>query len=857
MKVSSPTQQKTTPSGQGMAYLQAAVPDFSGLVRGASQLGDSIAAQAKVETQKKDQLNKFKAASSFIDFQTASSDFLNDRAKTTALDESNFRDRVAEEHHNYTEQFISTLPKDLQDEFRVRANETHQTIVLKAQDIQEKNNTQYYKDGIDTAHNDALIKVNQDPNSLEAEKARIDELIKTSGLNKLQQDEMLRQNAKTLEGIAYKKAVAETHKGSNNLVSAVNEEANRYGYNVEDVLTVMGYETGGRYSTSTRGGKNNMYVGLIQFGPAEQKKYGVYQGQPVKEQVHAAMEFLHDRGFRPGMSILDMYSTINAGSPGHYNASDGPGNTVASHVAEMGAHREKARALLRGEGIIPDELDNNPRYANVPFEDRVNLREQAATDARQSIAADFAAQRQKETTYTNTLMNGILDGTQGKNDVDEAYRLGLITDYDNRNKAYNAIAERDKASIFTQETKDKLSGNALWDSSDPNDKKRSDAWYGRDGTKAAMAADENYFSNTLMPFVEKTHMIPPQAVADYTSLIKSNDQKQQLFALNALSNLEQTAPEVYRAQVPEATQKTVDKWYSLRNTADPKTLFESLRGGETVQDRTARAALEKQAEKFFTNTTDPNHVDFTSVLNHFTPDVLGPNTVPTSPGIASAASVMESEWQSLLKENYVAAQGNWQAAQDMTLKQLDRTWGTTSIGGQLTLMKHPPEKSGVPMIEGKYDWIELQAREELKIPADTNFELISDDQTRNELASGKPPSYQIATVKDGVWEYKRDDNNVPVRQFFKPTNSMVEFDKVEFQKKQLYAERDRVANQLMTSRKIIPGIDPERDKLVTEWHTEFDALTKRIEALIPHADALRKNAFPSEATLEEQPGSPM
>jgi len=46
------------------------------------------------------------------------------------------------------------------------------------------------------------------------------------------------------------------------------------------------------------------------------------------------MNFLNARGFKPGMGLLDLYSTVNAGSPGRYKASDGNG-TVESHVAAM------------------------------------------------------------------------------------------------------------------------------------------------------------------------------------------------------------------------------------------------------------------------------------------------------------------------------------------------------------------------------------------------------------------------------------------------------------------------------------------------------------------------------------------
>lgn len=54
------------------------------------------------------------------------------------------------------------------------------------------------------------------------------------------------------------------------------------------------------------------------------------------------------------MGMLDLYSTINAGSPGRYNASDanngGMPGTVADKVAEqMAGHRIRANSMLGGE----------------------------------------------------------------------------------------------------------------------------------------------------------------------------------------------------------------------------------------------------------------------------------------------------------------------------------------------------------------------------------------------------------------------------------------------------------------------------------------------------------------------------
>lgn len=116
-------------------------------------------------------------------------------------------------------------------------------------------------------------------------------------------------------------------------IAYLQAKAKTAGYNPDDLLKVINYESSGR--PNAWGGKGGNYYGLIQFGPNERKQFGVDTKNPsATNQIDATMKYLAARGFKPGMGLMDLYSTINAGSPGHYSASDGNG-TVASHVARM------------------------------------------------------------------------------------------------------------------------------------------------------------------------------------------------------------------------------------------------------------------------------------------------------------------------------------------------------------------------------------------------------------------------------------------------------------------------------------------------------------------------------------------
>jgi hypothetical protein len=136
------------------------------------------------------------------------------------------------------------------------------------------------------------------------------------------------------------------------LAQAITSASRNLGIDPNDLATAISYETGGTFNHNIWGGTGSDYFGLIQFGPNERARYGVKEGQSVAEQMQAVERYLRDRGLKPGMGLLDVYSTINAGRPGLYNRSDagngGAPGTVEDKVnTQMGGHMTKAAALLK------------------------------------------------------------------------------------------------------------------------------------------------------------------------------------------------------------------------------------------------------------------------------------------------------------------------------------------------------------------------------------------------------------------------------------------------------------------------------------------------------------------------------
>ncbi|TWI32742.1 hypothetical protein [Paracoccus sulfuroxidans] len=189
------------------------------------------------------------------------------------------------------------------------------------------------------------------------------------------------------------------------IVDGIKQSAAALGISPLDLATAISYETGGTFDPTKRGPTTQwgQHRGLIQFGEPQARQYGVDWSDPVGSQLGAqgaVVKYLQGAGVKPGMGLLDVYSAINAGSVGRYNASDanngGAPGTVRDKVEQqMGGHRQKAMALLGGD-YQPDMSQTTPVGGN----------------QMQGILGMVAPQQQEDTrTFTQKLADGARDGS--------------------------------------------------------------------------------------------------------------------------------------------------------------------------------------------------------------------------------------------------------------------------------------------------------------------------------------------------------------------------------------------------------------------------------------------------------------
>ena len=132
--------------------------------------------------------------------------------------------------------------------------------------------------------------------------------------------------------------------------------AKSVGIDPTDLATAISYETAGTFDPMKDGPRTQwgQHRGLIQFGEPQARENGVNWDDPIGSQLGengAIANYLRKAGVKPGMGMMDVYSAINAGSPGLYNRTDanngGAPGTVRDKVeSQMAGHRAKAMALI-------------------------------------------------------------------------------------------------------------------------------------------------------------------------------------------------------------------------------------------------------------------------------------------------------------------------------------------------------------------------------------------------------------------------------------------------------------------------------------------------------------------------------
>jgi hypothetical protein len=443
------------------------------------------------------------------------------------------------------------------------------------------------------------------------------------------------------------------------------------------------------------------------------------------------------------------------------------------------------RGWARGSDRKADALDTDLRYANIPYEDRVIMRQAAQKDVQHQVALEAQQRQAMQQQFVNNLQHAILDGKAGQREVDAAYQAGMLSDFSVRKQVQNLVDNQNsEAKLYAQAQAKMATPGAIWDPTNKEDKNMLNAAVrANKGLEQIEAGDKEYFSNVVVPMVRTASDIPTELVGKLMGMVRSNNLTTSLYAIDALSQLQKVDQRAYDHRVSADLQRDVEYFNTRRGTKPDAELMNDINGGSTFEAIQMNTQLRKQAKDMLAD-----KVGGVVVQKKLEEAILAPHNgwFTSKPGTASlrwAGELMMAEAQNIFADEFVREK-DVNKAVEATAKLMAKNWGVSTVNDVKVMMKHPPEQVRYPAYGGDHSWINKSIREELQLPATHKIELLSDAQTSNEFERNKRdpnapmPSYMLIITDDkGRPALKMKDlpdgRQVPYRMNFKPSDKFM------------------------------------------------------------------------------------
>ena len=750
--------------------------DFGANVgRSLQSFGQNLGQVAGYYQQKAEKAQRFGALTSMAKFQQdfGAQTLANQRDYDPA--NADFHKSQMIDYDEASKTWLETIPEHLQPEFTLQLAQNQVGVSNGALKFEYESTNNYFRAGVSDQLDRAMLQLERSPGieQLDAERANIEAFIAGTDLPEVEKHALFRQASNQLEGMTYYKELTKFYKTAGSIGQGENARSQAV-----ELLS----------------------IGLEQEGlaPAEGEAW-INERVRASEEIiledladRAAWDWLPDRAKAALIVIADDQEEL----PGTVRQAmiardlDAVANAVeALPAAEQG----NLAALIRGyDGMPEGDLDNDPRFANLPYEDRLALRKDAKTAAGQELVAEQKAVKAQHDAANNRLLINIHDGKAGQFEIDQMREKGILTDFDDIKRAEKALKDLHSGVMLRQTGQAMLDEGAVFNPSDNDHRKILNTLVGDVGLAALSGRDGPYVTDQLVPMVRSAKDVPTVVVGHLTGMLRSDNPSSSLYALDTLSQLRDAAPEAYDARVNGTTAKLVEFWTQRKEYyATPGALHAALGIGDSQEQRQRDISVRAVAK----DTLKANPVNVADQLDDQagwtwgTPQVVG----------SAAADGMQRDFETLYEDNFVLYQNHDEATAAAT-KMLGRIWGVTNIGANGKLMKYAPEAVGYRPYNGSYSWIDEQARTDLNLSDDQGFTLVGDSTTRAEAEQwrmgGNPPSYIVMSVdENGIPFMNFNEDGSPKRIFFEVTEETLIKDDAKYEEDRIKALRNRAQEQ--------------------------------------------------------------
>lgn len=755
--------------GSSNADLQSQASLAASLVK----TGEALGSVGGLLREQSNRAQHFGQLQNFTQFQTSVDERLAELKRNANPAQGNFADQADAIYNNMEAEWLKTVPDQFYNEFKTRAATLRADVARTNLAFQYESTDNFFRQGISDKVNQAALSLDQDGSlaNLDAQRAAIDDYINASGLTEAEKVEKRRAAYAVIESISYK---SEVRKG--NLAIESLGVGSAPGTAADLILEFDGA---------------SMENGLTYEANVELVNERVREAEAIAVQASRSVDRWAAMPEYTRAALISLADDLGEIPPSVQAAIDsGDVVEVAAAIEALGGKRREAEAAVAaGLAAMPEgTLDADPRFANIPYEDRLALRADAEREVKAQQTAEAAAAKAAQDTAINSLMVNLFDGNAGQYEIDQAREAGVLTKYEDIKQAQDLLDKRmEEVNVLQTALANLQNPTFVWNPDNKDHRDMLNAVVGTQGIEAIQQGNQEFVENVLVPLVRTSKDVPTEVAGTLEGMIRSDDPLRALFALDTLAQLQQASAYGYAARLPEEVEADVAFWQGAKSYMEQEELLAAIRGGTTQEARTRVKMLREEARSLL----DDGSVSSVTEVERYVSNLT--STLGDAGGWRWGDPVMEpgqqkmmtSDFQRLFELEY-AKDGNQTKAAKRATDRMAMIWKVTDIGGQQTLMRNPPELMGYETWDGSHEWINAQAREMLELPEDGRFQLVADEQTSAEYAewqkgSGVRPSYlafyydengqlAIPTVKapDGT------DTGVPQRLFFEITPAMQE-----------------------------------------------------------------------------------
>lgn len=710
------------PTG-AMQTQQATAANTGGLVAGAlGELGGAVSGLAmKIEANKRE-AKGFDIEQQFIRLQEEDARTYEEQKRGLAGSGDGFWESSRDASNKRYDEFVSTLPKWAQDEYRTKAERKKAERSNSAFYDQYKQQDNNSRAVLGEEARKAGLGVQENPASFEEFRQQQYALIDKSTLpaaekeaKKLEIDNALAVTAAESDATNNPGAVVAggIQPGADGVKSLIRKKE---GFRTTAYWDVTAWRTGYGSDTYTTadGAVHRVTKDSVitqedaerdldrrintEFMPAAVGAVGAdawSKLSPAAQAVMVSLSYNYGSGAWKD-SLTGVAAAAKSGDPTLIANSV---RNLAGHNGGVNAGRRNAEAdlVLGGTGVggpppayqeylTPDQKAATDRIAERALQDQINS-SQAAADAQRSADQDAA-------------LLGIMEGPDPQGTYDNARKEGLFGSAEEVKRAETALKEREKTDTETQRGLDIISGAAPADRNSTSDKKAVNGAF-----NAALSAGADPEAAARSAF-DRTGIIPPDFAKGLIGGAQSKDPAQVQGSLASAASLLGKDPNAFNGVANsgklvddafEFTRRTTELGESAEDAA--KAIMESR-----LRPPLAAAAQEEALKSFRKDFLKPEAIEAglaVAAENGWGTD----GAVPV--GAETGGDAMRSIYKGLAEEGFRKF-NDPERAISYAATEMGRRFGV--FNGTLT--QYPPDKAGVPALPGADDphaWVAEQA----------------------------------------------------------------------------------------------------------------------------------------------------